>query len=420
LGGVLFERKQSGLQLTPFGQRVATAAARVESEILALGSALHAAQRVLSGKIRFTCSEAMANIVVMPCLREFRSKYPDIIVDLIADDHFLYCSKAYADQHGHPKTAEALDGHLVVGMEGSMGNLPIPLWLSRTTPNSNVAVRSNNLTNVVSALKSGLGVGMLPCLLGDVEPDLLRCLPPIAELDSQTWLGPARGPQAFAARPRFCGFYFGVRPQTARPICRHRSSRMTARLHVTALGYCAGTPQDCAAPICSKALHRQHKNIADAALGLDHARCIRINLQLAPQPQDLNIDAPIEDIFMNSRRMQQMLARKRPLGCFQKRQQQGILAFTQRDWCFIRIYESSTITLKPPTVEPVAAPFRIANLRGTRHLASSQDGAGTCEQFPGTRPYDVVVGAKFEADDGIGFVSAVAGDDDWNICFRPD
>jgi DNA-binding transcriptional LysR family regulator len=33
LGGVLFERKQSGLRLTPFGQRVATAAARVESEI---------------------------------------------------------------------------------------------------------------------------------------------------------------------------------------------------------------------------------------------------------------------------------------------------------------------------------------------------------------------------------------------------
>jgi DNA-binding transcriptional LysR family regulator len=222
LGGVLFERKQSGLQLTPFGQRVATAAARVESEILALESALHAEQRELSGKIRFTCSESVANIVVMPCLREFRSKYPDIIVDLIADDRFLdlavgeadvalragsrpegagivarrlqdsswsvYCSKAYAEQHGHPKTAEELDGHLVVGMQGPMGNLPFPLWLARMTPNSIVAVRSNSLTNLVSALKSGLGVGMLPCLVGDVEPDLQRCLPPIAELDTQTWL----------------------------------------------------------------------------------------------------------------------------------------------------------------------------------------------------------------------------------------
>src|SRR5262249_5569051 len=140
---------------------------------------------------------------------------------------------------------------------------------------------------------------------------------------------------------------------------------------------------------CSKALDRQRKNIANAALGLDHARSVRINLQLAPQPQDLNIDAPIEHIFMNSRRMQQMLARKRPLGRLQKRQQQGVLAFTQQDWCFIGVYESSTMTLEPPAFEPVAAPFSIANSHGTRHLASSQDGAGTREQFPGTRPYDV-------------------------------
>ena len=67
-----------------------------------------------------------------------------------------------------------------------------------------------------------------------------------------------------------------------------------------------------------------------------------MNLQLAPQPQDLNIDAPIEDIFMNSRRTQQMLARKRSLRCFQKRQQQGILTFTQRNWCFIGVSLSET------------------------------------------------------------------------------
>ena len=135
---------------------------------------------------------------------------------------------------------------------------------------------------------------------------------------------------------------------------------------------------------CSKALHRQRKNIADAALGLDHARCIRINLQLAPQSQDLNIDAPIEDIFMNSRRIQQMLACKRSLRCFQERQQQSVLAFTQRDRCFIGVYESSAITLEPPAIEPIAASLPLANLRCTRQLPASQYGAGACEQFPRT------------------------------------
>jgi DNA-binding transcriptional LysR family regulator len=88
LGGVLFERKQGALRLTPFGQRVATAAARVESEILALESALHAEQRAHSGKIRFTCSEAMATS---------SAAYRDIIVDLIADDHFLDLAVGEAD-----------------------------------------------------------------------------------------------------------------------------------------------------------------------------------------------------------------------------------------------------------------------------------------------------------------------------------
>src|SRR5215471_6785150 len=165
----------------------------------------------------------------------------------------------------------------------------------------------------------------------------------------------------------------------------------------------------------SKPLHRPRKNIADAALGPDHARCIGINLQLAPQSKDLNIDAPIEDIFMNSGRIQQMLACKRSLRCFQERQQQSILAFAQRDRCFMGVYESSATTLEPPAIEPIAASLPLANLRCTRQLPASQYGAGACEQFPRTRPYDVIVGAEFEADDWINFVGAVAGHDDWNI-----
>src|ERR1700739_4546996 len=54
LGGTLFERRQSGLRITPLGERIATAAARVESEIMAPECGLHADRRVLSGTVRFT------------------------------------------------------------------------------------------------------------------------------------------------------------------------------------------------------------------------------------------------------------------------------------------------------------------------------------------------------------------------------
>jgi CheY-like chemotaxis protein len=86
--------------------------------------------------------------------------------------------------------------------------------------------------------------------------------------------------------------------------------------------------------------------------GLDRLRSIRSKS-----------DIPI---FMNSRRIQQMLACKGSLRCFQERHQQGILALGQRDWCFIGVYESSAITLKPPAVEPITASFPLTNLRRAR------------------------------------------------------
>lgn len=222
LGGTLFERRQSGFQITPLGERIAAAAARIEIEITALEDTWRAERRVVSGTVRFTCSALFANLVIVPCLREFHERYPDVVVTLMADDRRLdvargeadvairagsrpegngiiarrmpdtawsaYCSRSYAEEHGLPQTTEGLDGHLIVGMESALDDLPAPRWLARMTPSSATAVRINSLSNVVSALKAGLGVAMLPCFVGDAEADLKRCLPPIGELNSETWL----------------------------------------------------------------------------------------------------------------------------------------------------------------------------------------------------------------------------------------
>jgi len=100
---------------------------------------------------------------------------------------------------------------------------------------------------------------------------------------------------------------------------------------------------------------RKRKDIADTALSLDHAWCTRVDLQFGPQPQDLDIDAPVEDVFVNSRRLQQVLARERPLRCFEKGEQQGILTFTQRDPRPIRLKKSPATPLELPSAESVSA-----------------------------------------------------------------
>ncbi len=54
----------------------------------------------------------------------------------------------------------------------------------------------------------------------------------------------------------------------------------------------------------SERLDRKCEDIAEAALSLDDAWRTRIDLQFAPKSQNLDVDAPIEDILMDSRGLQ--------------------------------------------------------------------------------------------------------------------
>jgi DNA-binding transcriptional LysR family regulator len=222
VGADLFETRQNGQLLTAIGQIVAAGAERIEAEVLAMQSAVNAQQRMLSGSVRFTSSEVYANAIVAPFLRSFRQQYPGVTVELITDDRRLdvsrgeadvalrassrpegggvvaqrlpdagwsvYCSHSYAEEHGMPSDVDAFAGHQIVLVEGLMARLPAFAWLMRAAPSATVSTRSNSLTNLLSAVKAGLGIGMLPCFVGDAEADLRRCLPPIRELDAEVWL----------------------------------------------------------------------------------------------------------------------------------------------------------------------------------------------------------------------------------------
>jgi DNA-binding transcriptional LysR family regulator len=222
VGAKLFERHRTGHRLRDLGMRVAETAERVEREVQTLTNLLQAERRELSGVVRLTVSETLANRLVARCLLQFQKRHPGVVVELNTDDRRLdiargeaelalragsrpegagivarrmpdagwnaYCSRDYAAEHGLPQRREDFRRHSLIGMEGLMANLPQPMWLLDAAPDAAIRFRSNSLTNLVSNLRAGLGVAMLPCFVGDGEPDLVRCLPPIAELDSELWL----------------------------------------------------------------------------------------------------------------------------------------------------------------------------------------------------------------------------------------
>src|SRR5260370_17459059 len=109
-----------------------------------------------------------------------------------------------------------------------------------------------------------------------------------------------------------------------------------------------------AAPIRPTALFDGNcKDIANAAFGPDDTWRLRVYLQLTPQPQHLNIDAAIEDVFVEPGRLQQILARKRSLRRIEEGQQQGVLAFAQGNRPFLRIAQTPAAPLNPPSAEPL-------------------------------------------------------------------
>ena len=67
----------------------------------------------------------------------------------------------------------------------------------------------------------------------------------------------------------------------------------------------------------SDSFYGNSKHISDAALGLDDTRRARVAFKLASEAKDLHVDAAVEDILVDTSRLQQVLAAKRTLRCFE-------------------------------------------------------------------------------------------------------
>jgi DNA-binding transcriptional LysR family regulator len=62
-------------------------------------------------------------------------------------------------------------------------------WLERAAPADAIVYRTTSLVNQLIAARAGIGVAVLPCYLGDSEPDLVRALlDPVPDLGAELWI----------------------------------------------------------------------------------------------------------------------------------------------------------------------------------------------------------------------------------------
>ncbi len=222
LGHPLFEKRQAGYVVTPAGAALIDRARTVASAAGDFAEASAALARDTSGTVRITTQEIFANTLLAPMLRELHDRHPQIIIELdtqqdlldlgdgqadIAlrstnqqppagtvgrrlgvDDWTLYCSRDYAAHHGVPRRRDDLRKHAIIGGGGGKLWRHYEAWLISLGLEKQVAMHHSTSTGLLSGVRSGIGLAVLPCVVADADPELIRCLPPMDGHGREIWL----------------------------------------------------------------------------------------------------------------------------------------------------------------------------------------------------------------------------------------
>jgi DNA-binding transcriptional LysR family regulator len=224
LGFPLFEKRQAGYALTPAGEELRSRAEQVEQAAEAFSEAASAKSRDVSGTVKITTEEVYAITILAPLLRELHETYPDIVIELdtsqqvrdlgageadislrstkkdsqlaaglvgrqlCIDDWALYCSRDYAARHGVPTTRAEMKKHPFIGGGGGHLWIHYQAWLQSLGLESQVAMHHATSGGLLSGVRSGFGIAVLPCVVADGDPELVRCVPPPAEHGRLLWL----------------------------------------------------------------------------------------------------------------------------------------------------------------------------------------------------------------------------------------
>ena len=223
LGFPLFEKRQAGYALTPAGEQLLDKAAAVEASAVGFSEAASAHARDVSGVVKITTEEIYAVTLLAPLLPELRQLHPEVRIDLdtsqsvrdlgageadislrstsqkqqpaglvgrqlCIDDWALYCSRDYAARNGAPRNLEELRGHPIIG--GGGGNLWVhyQAWLQALGLEEQVAMHHATSGGLLSGVRSGFGIAVLPCVVASGDPELHQCFPPREDHGRILWL----------------------------------------------------------------------------------------------------------------------------------------------------------------------------------------------------------------------------------------
>ncbi|MBL8565046.1 MAG: LysR family transcriptional regulator [Hyphomicrobiaceae bacterium] len=218
---VLFHRHARGLVLTEQGEMLYRTVAEVMIKLHTVETLLADTTTKPSGDLRISAPIGLGTVWLTQRLKEFMELYPEIRIELILSDDQIdlsmraadvaiwtrepeqgdlirrplfsmkvraYASTQYVRRFGAPESLSALDRHRVVSYAGQPAqHLAALTWIETAGRNGQPprvpVLRANSVVALKYAVRTGIGIGMIPDYMVEEETDLVTVL---TEIDPPT------------------------------------------------------------------------------------------------------------------------------------------------------------------------------------------------------------------------------------------
>jgi len=203
----LFERTVDGHVLTDDGTQLLQYARRMELDAGQAFINIKEHKNVNSGRVRIGVTEAFGNFFIAPHLTELKRKFPNIQIELVHFARDVKISRNEADiaiavekpkststiitklcdyqlqLYGHASYLKDIEGKVLIEQLSKyqwvsyVDNLLFTeqlSYLKELNADIEPSFQSTSITSQYSAIKSGLGIGILPCFLAEQDASLVK------------------------------------------------------------------------------------------------------------------------------------------------------------------------------------------------------------------------------------------------------
>jgi DNA-binding transcriptional LysR family regulator len=200
LGARLFLRNPRGYVLTRVGETLLESANAIGVHVDRVLLLARGRDVEMRGVVRIATADALATHNVVPALPALLRAHPQLVVEIVSDarqhdlarreaDLALRMGRSSDDRlvgrklggvgfglYAARGTGETVDvrGAPYVWFDDTVGRLPHDDWLSEHAPEAKIVFRANRQQTLLEAVRRGLGLGILPCLIADPDRALVR------------------------------------------------------------------------------------------------------------------------------------------------------------------------------------------------------------------------------------------------------